>query len=127
MKPLVLHSIDRDTLMPISASRAARRQQIAALMRATAKASEANLPADERRQLITTDDDRTVCMVPGDDPRELYPPLLRPIDMQRAADSGAASVGASWSAYDWIRYCAPWLGGGILLGAAIDGVVRLIA
>ena len=56
MRLIPLAAICPDTLRPLSKrevyARAARRARIAELMRRTAKASEANLPEDERRQVI---------------------------------------------------------------------------
>lgn len=49
---LIPFSGSDEQLMPLSPTRMARRDQIAELMRATAKASEAHLPMDERRQVL---------------------------------------------------------------------------
>ena len=49
---LILADFDQDTLMPISQERADRRAAIAAEMRRVAKASEAHLPIDQRRQVM---------------------------------------------------------------------------
>ena len=47
-----------ENLMPLSASRATRRSQIAAEMRRAAKASEGALPLDERRQVLLVQADQ---------------------------------------------------------------------
>jgi hypothetical protein len=49
---LILADIDPDTLAPIGQERADRRAAIAAEMHRVAKASEAHLPIDQRRQVL---------------------------------------------------------------------------
>jgi hypothetical protein len=52
MRLIPLAGFDADTLMPLSPSQLARREQIAAEMARVAKASEVNEPPEMRRQVI---------------------------------------------------------------------------
>jgi hypothetical protein len=52
VKLIPLAGFDPDTLKPLSPAQLARREHIAAEMARVAKASEAELAADERRQVI---------------------------------------------------------------------------
>jgi hypothetical protein len=75
-----------------------------------AKASEAGLPADERRGVY----------ILGDDPAELRPVL------RGAADGGTVTCTHSWSRWEQLCWCSRWLALGLLLGAITAQVVRWI-
>jgi hypothetical protein len=66
-------------------------------------------------------------MVPGDDPLELYPTrsdLVR-VPMNLLAQTEQVEAGDKWSRWDWIKWGAPWLTLGVVLGAILDMVIRL--
>jgi hypothetical protein len=41
------------------------------------------------------------------------------------AQTEQVEMGDEWSRWDWIKWGAPWLGLGIILGAIIDIIIRL--
>lgn len=91
--------LDANDLVP--PERAERRARIAAMMMATAKASEVDLPPEQQRQVI---------------------------DLHACA--GVLVTGAQvehtarWTAWDWARWGTPWLLLGLGCGAIVDVVVR---
>lgn len=60
-------------------------------------------------------------MIPGDDPVELRP-VRRPASAE-LAQGGEVELGCTWSAWDLIRYLAPWAALGLLIGAVLVAVI----
>lgn len=104
--------ITTDHFRPLSPARLDRRQRIAAMMAATAKASERDVPPEERRQVI--------------DLRGMRFPLTdHAADM--LAGGGALDIGDAWTAWDWLRYAAPWAAlGFLILGPAAFLALRYL-
>lgn len=53
----------------------------------------------------------------------LSDPEVASIDLRMAVMSGTVQHGTAWTAWQWIRWGAPWLGVGLGLGAIITAVV----
>lgn len=70
-------------------------------------------------------DARTVAFIPGDDPPELKP-ALTDHTANLLAGGGTLELGATWSGYDWMRFCARWLAVGTVLAAVVLGAVEVI-